>query len=304
YRMAHGPLAYGRLGVVGSSFDTSYQTASGKNFGGREDLLGFRVGGGLEMPAGDGFFLRMDYSYTSYSDYDISPPPGVDNFANSESLVRLGVGYRFGEEESDEGEVGPTYDPAGFYLGGQGGIASLFSNITGPRSNNAGNSILDADYSDEGLNLGLFGGWGESYQRLYLGLEGEIEGGSAQPDLERLDEGRRFSVDKQFGVGLNLRLGYALGEAGMVYLRGGPVWARFETDYAVGNTTSISDSDNQLGWRGGVGLETPLGEDLFLRLDYSYTAYDDFDVAYGAMGEVDNFDNSESLFRVGVGWRF
>jgi len=153
------------------------------------------------------------------------------------------------------------------------------------------------------MNLGVFGGYGQTFGSVYLGLEGDLEFGVARPDHERGDEGRNFSVDKRWSAGLNARLGYTLGSAGMAYLRGGPVLSGFETDYEQGESRA-SRSEGELGWRIGAGLETPLDENLTLRMDYSYTAYDGYDVAYGDAGAADHFDNSESLVRIGVAWRF
>lgn len=302
YRLERGALPYARLGVVATSFDTDYMTGSGSQFGESREEIGLRLGGGLELPTGDGLFLRMDYSYTSYPDYDISPPSGDDNFANSESLVRLGLGYRFNDDQKVDVAT-PAYDPGGFYAGAQGGITSLFSEVSGPRGTDEDPSFLSADFSDEGLNLGAFGGYGQTFDRIYLGVEGDLEIGVARPDHDRGDERRNSSVDKRWSAGLNARVGYKLGPAGMVYLRGGPVISGFETDYEQ-DETSVSRSEGELGWRIGAGLETPLNDKLTLRVDYSYTDYEDYDVAYGDAGGVDTFDNSESLFRVGVAWRF
>jgi hypothetical protein len=54
-------------------------------------------------------------------------------------------------------------------------------------------------------------------------------------------------------------------------------------------------------------VDIPASERLFVRMDYSYTDYRSYDVAYqtSATGttSADTFANGESLFRLGLGWR-
>ena len=69
------------------------------------------------------------WSYTTYPDYDIEQTRRTDNFANSESVVRLGVGYRFGAESEEEGEALPAYLPDGFYAGAQQGGIKRFGQV-------------------------------------------------------------------------------------------------------------------------------------------------------------------------------
>jgi opacity protein-like surface antigen len=69
----------------------------------RSDKLdGTRIGLGAEIPATENAFVRMDYSYTRYDDtvdfvttHDGGANPDAMRFDNSESLVRLGLGFRF-----------------------------------------------------------------------------------------------------------------------------------------------------------------------------------------------------------------
>ena len=87
-------LLYGRLGGVYSQFNTDY--ARGNHSVDQTDgISGIRYGGGVEAAATKNVFVRMDYSYTDYKSYSVNYVTGVDSFNPTETLVRLGIGYRF-----------------------------------------------------------------------------------------------------------------------------------------------------------------------------------------------------------------
>jgi opacity protein-like surface antigen len=119
--------------------------------------------------------------------------------------------------------------------------------------------------------------------------------------------GRDFSVEKKSDYGLALRLGYSLPNGTLLYGRGGPVRGRFNTNWAKGNDVSSNIDRSYVvnGVRYGVGAEIPLGQFSFVRLDYTRTDYDSygFRTLHSNPDEMD-FDNKESLFRVGLGFRF
>jgi hypothetical protein len=104
YVLDNGGLLYGRIGAVQTRFNTLYNKGAGvANWIDRSDTLdGTRIGFGAEIPASDSAFVRMDYSYTNYTDsvdfvttHNGGANPDDMHFENSESLVRLGLGFRF-----------------------------------------------------------------------------------------------------------------------------------------------------------------------------------------------------------------
>jgi len=294
-----GNMIYGRGGVVLTGFDTDYVTGGGLNASDDNTVAGLRFGGGVEVPIYEGLFWRLDYSFTSYEDYDISFGNGVDNFSNSESLIRAGLGYRFGAHDSAAEEGEPVaHDFTGFYAGAQAGYGGISTGNEGPRQ---GNSRLTAYRGGHGGTGGGFGGYGLALGGLYLGAEAEAEAGFANWDIERDPTGRVYSVDKKWSYGGSARLGYMLAEKALLYGRAGAVNTRFNTAYNLGQNR-VDQDDDLLGWRVGGGVEVAASEDLFVRFDYTYTGYDDYNVDY--ISGVDSFDHSESLFRVGLGYRF
>ncbi len=299
YWLNDDSMIYGRFGVVETSFDTNY-VESGDSYDESRTLTGLRFGLGGETTLTGNFFLRLDYSYTDYEDYDITFSDGRDNFANNESLVRLGVGYRLpgGAAETDDAEEQPAPDPAGFYIGLGGGHDRLNSKNTGDRE--AG-SLLQVDAGEGGASGGLFAGYGAVWHNIYLGAEAEAELSDVTWEREREPTGRVFEVDKEGGFGAALRAGYVLPGGALAYGRAGVMYSKFNTQVTTtGN--HFEEDEFLLGLRLGMGLELPISEDLFARLEYSYTEYEDSSLATGTGPE--GFENSEGLFRAAIGWRF
>jgi opacity protein-like surface antigen len=103
YVLGNGGLLYGRVGAMQTRFNTLYRKGAGVgNWIDRsDDLSGTRYGFGAEIPASESAFVRMDYSYTRYDSvsfvttHEGGTNPDAMEFENSESLVRLGLGFRF-----------------------------------------------------------------------------------------------------------------------------------------------------------------------------------------------------------------
>ncbi len=299
YWLNDDSMIYGRFGIVEAGFDTDY-IESGNSYGESRTLMGMRVGVGAETTLTGNLFLRLDYSYTDYEDYDITYSGGRDNFANNESLVRLGLGYRFPGGEKQDANAGAEnqIDLAGFYIGAGGGQNRLNSKNTGDRQ--AG-STLEVDAGEGGATGGLFGGYGVVWHNVYLGAEAEAEISDVTWEREREPTGRVFEIDKEGGIGAALRAGYVLPGGALAYARAGVMYSKFNTEVTTtGN--HFEEDEYLLGLRVGGGLELPISEDFFARLEYTYTEYEDSSLATGSGPE--DFENSEGLFRAAVGFRF
>ena len=67
----------------------------------------------------------------------------------------------------------------------------------------------------------------------------------------------------------------------------------------------VDRDDTVVGTRFGVGAELPVTRSAFIRLDYSYTDYDNYQfVTSHDSADSMQFANNESLFRVGLLVRF
>ena len=86
----------------------------------------------------------------------------------------------------------------------------------------------------------------------------------------------------------------------------GQMQTRFNTFYSRGAGTPVNQSDNLDGTRVGLGAEIPASRNTFVRMDYSYTRYNDALTVSPSQPTADimRFDNTETLARLGLGYRF
>ena len=307
YALQDVALLYGRVGFARTEFRTKYNH-EGIPTSQDDDQTGLRVGGGVEVAMTDHIFGRFDYTYTDYGDaYKVNFGNGFDKFETRETLFRLGVGYRFHGDSPEESPKSQAPDLSGFYAGAQAGYGTLNTDLDAFQADAGGDRSLDADFGGQGPTASVFGGYGVTWHQWYLGLELEAEASRSSWDHVRDPSGRDFSVDKKGGYGASGRLGYVLNNGVLLYGRGGIVRTKFITQYVKGTNSDnwVDDDEKQYGWRVGLGTEIPATEKLFLRFDYTYTDYNSYSIATShANPDIVDFDNRESLFRVGGGIRF
>ena len=299
YELENQALLYGRFGVVSTRFETPYlHSGTLTKVDGRD--RGMRYGVGTDFPLAGNFFGRMEYTYTSYGDYNVNPVgSGLDNFANAESLLRFGVGFRF--NRGPEEKKIPTVDYTGFYAGVQGGHGSLITDNAGLRTSPQTLSVRRAGF---GTGAGLFAGYGHAFGPFYAGAEIEGDLASENWNIKRDPTGRIYSVEKNYSYGASLRGGYIVAQNTLIYGRAGLVETRFSTDYATTGSAARGEQ-TKTGIRVGGGVEMPIGKSTQMRFDYTWTDYGSYNLKYsnGPAG-TDSFKNTENLFRVGLAYKF
>ncbi len=305
YHLPGGELVYLRLGRVRTEFDTlllqndAPQDAVNKRF----DQNGTRLGVGADVSVNSRLFVRMDYSHTAYDAFDA----GTESMDPAESYFRLGLGWQLDEADHSLSPA-EAIDPSGFYAGASLGHQALTSAADGIHNDSGGTSDFYGDFGHAaGFTGGTFAGWGARWGRWYGGVEATAETSTADWTHRREPTGRNFSVEKQETWGFGLRGGYQLASGALLYVRTDRVRTRFGTRWSKGGNRSADiDRDDRVdGNRIGVGAQLPLTRTLFMRLDYSYTDYDDYGFVT-THGQPDSmrFENGETLFRLGLGTLF
>ncbi len=308
-------MIYGRVGVVNTEFHSFYalndqlQTAFDDDF----TLTGLRFGVGLEFALSDHLFGRMDSTVTNYEDRQIQSIGFNDKFAIHESMFNLGIGWRF----QPVSQTAVRFDAdklSGPYAGVQIGYGLTNSTLTGlHRDQGLGPFYYNVDFADHGFTPGVFAGYGINWRNLYMAVE--LDGEINSMRWEHIRDtagggGRDFWVEVKETMGISGKLGYILDNGTLLYVRGGGVRTEFSNHYEKGNNRS-NDIDREVslsGLRLGIGAEVPITELAFLRLDYSHTVYEPYEIVTnhgnGANRDEITFDTTTDLVRLGIGTRF
>ena len=313
YKLPTGPLLYTRLGAVRGNFDVKFQVNNDPSnaVNAQTSLDGVRFGLGTDIPIRDNMFLRMDYSYTDYNTYTADAVTTAEQFRPSNDVFHLGLGWNLG---------GDTFKPSrnskininGFYAGASLGNGSLNSHAYGIHNDSGGSYPgtynFTGDFgSNDGATGAVYAGFGHEWDRLYLGLEAGVEGSTVNWFHGRDSQGRDFGVEKKSGISLGVRGGYQLHDGTLVYLSASAVRARFITTWEKGSNTAnfVNRDDKPTGLRVGLGAEIPISRSVFLRTGYSVTNYPSYGFTTShASPDTMTFDNTESLFSLGLGVRF
>jgi outer membrane protein W len=321
-RQLDGGLLVGKLGVVRTDFHTYYteNQFTGGAFDQEHRETGTRYGLGLEIPASRNLFVRTDYSVTRYDSYDApyqSSGGGdmtTEAFETEDNVFSIGLGWRFGGARPEVATRSAT-ELRGLYAGASLGHGTMGTHLTGTHyDQGVGPYDFTGDFANSGFTGGFFAGYGHTFSQLYVGLELDAEASNLGWYHERQTGGgggRDFAVEKRGSYSGSLRIGYVLDNGGLLDSRVGAVRTRFNTidEKGAGTGSWIDRSDKLDGTRIGLGAEIPATENAFVRMDYSYTRYDDtvdFVTTHdgGANPDAMRFDNSESLVRLGLGFRF
>lgn len=91
--------------------------------------------------------------------------------------------------------------------------------------------------------------------------------------------GYSFTRGIDYAVSARARIGFAPGHRGLMYVTGGPSYARIKHDFSTTNTansfTAINPDKMVLGYQAGGGAEVVLGGGLTLGMEYLYNRYKD-----------------------------
>ncbi|MBO9714390.1 outer membrane protein [Sphingomonas sp.] len=148
----------------------------------------------------------------------------------------------------------------------------------------------------DGLTYG--GALGYDYQigHAVIGVEGEVTGATTKDrDTNVLVAGDSLKVKAGRDLYAGARVGYAVGNRTLLYVKGGYTNAQIRTSY-TSPTTTVSEHDNLDGWRLGAGTEVKLTGNVYAKAEYRYSKYND--------GDSTGIDASRHQIVGGVGIRF
>lgn len=184
----------------------------------------------------------------------------------------------------------------GPYVGLQGGYESFNIKGSGTGSGPLAGDSAAINFGAEGLNGGLFAGYGKQFGKLYLGLEAEANVGSATSNNNiTLTTGTiTANASHKYDFAASLRPGFMLNDTVLIYTRLGAVKSRFD---ANGN-----NNKSLTGFRTGLGAEAIISSNVTARLDWAYTAYQSDTLIYP--NGIVNLSPDSSTFRIGLAYNF
>lgn len=185
----------------------------------------------------------------------------------------------------------------GAYIGAEGGYEGF--NIKGSA---VGTNALAGDsgsinFGAEGVNGGLFAGYGKQFGKLYLGVEGEADIGSTTSNNNIILTAGTLTANAshKYDLAASLRPGFMLNDSTLIYTRAGIVSSGFNGN---GNNGSITLT----GFRTGLGAETVISSNITARFDWAYSAYQSHTLTYPD-GTVSLSPDSSTL-RIGLAYNF
>lgn len=124
-----------------------------------------------------------------------------------------------------------------------------------------------------------------------FGLEGEVAGASTKYCFNP-SATTQFCDKAGRDLYAGARVGYVVGNATMIYVKGGYTNARDSVSYtdSVTPANNSKGAGNQDGFRAGVGVETKLGTNLVAKAEYRYSNY------------ANTYSRNQGV--VGLGFRF
>jgi outer membrane immunogenic protein len=184
----------------------------------------------------------------------------------------------------------------GFYAGLQAGYAwgDLESNVV------IGND-RDEEFEADGVVGGIFLGYNLGLTDAFVvGIEGDFEGTGIETEED--DEalaGVEYDADVNWQGSVRGRLGVAFDRV-LVYGTGGIAFANFDTTFDDG-VDDDDDGETELGWTAGAGVDFAVTDNIFVRGEYRYADFADFDND-DEIAEVQDLETH--TIRAGVGFKF
>jgi outer membrane immunogenic protein len=197
----------------------------------------------------------------------------------------------------------------GFRVEGLAGYDVLKS---GERDDGVDTSQNNGDESIEGVSYGVGVGYDFDLGSVVAGVEAEYADSSGKQGADETLDGINFSSRVATGRDIYVggRLGFRATPRTLVYVKGGYTNTSIEAGYETSGDAYEFDT-NADGWRLGAGIEQMFGPNMYGKLEYRYSNYNNLDFSddFDLDGfDAENFDTDIDLDRhqvmAGLGFRF
>ncbi|TFI60025.1 porin family protein [Sphingomonas parva] len=173
-------------------------------------------------------------------------------------------------------------------------------------------SSNNGDESIEGVSYGVGVGYDFDLGNVVAGVEAEYADSSGEQEADETLDGINFSSSVETGrdIYVGARLGFRAAPSTLVYVKGGYTNTSIEANYETAGDRFEFDT-NVDGWRLGAGIEQLFGPNLYGKLEYRYSNYNNLDFSDNFdldNFEAEDFDTDINLDRhqimAGIGFRF
>ncbi len=200
-------------------------------------------------------------------------------------------------------DVGPVDPFSGFHVEALAGY-----DVTKAGSSVDDDVNEDNDQSIDGFAYGVGAGYDFRFNNFVVGPEAEVTWSTAKTSFDDGDfEGFGLgNVKTNRDLYVGARLGYVVTPTTMIYAKGGYTNAKFDVNNASGSIETNRDIDAD-GWRICAGVEQAISNNVFAKLEYRYSNYEEGELDYrNDFPDGDRFDLDLDRHQVmaGVGVRF
>jgi len=161
----------------------------------------------------------------------------------------------------------------------------------------------EGDETIDGAAFGVGVGYDFDLGGVVAGIEGEFMESTGEQDSDESIDGFTSSIETGRDLYVGARLGAQVAPSTLVYAKGGytntSIEAAFEDD-----SDRFEFDTNVDGWRLGAGVEQLFGPNMYGKIEYRYSNYNNVDFQ-GDEGDLEaDIDLDRHQVVAGVGWRF
>jgi len=191
----------------------------------------------------------------------------------------------------------------GVYLGAQAGYENYKADESFTGAGALAGLSVSGNGSLSGAVGGIYGGYGKTFDKLYLGVE--ANGDLSDSSESKSASGITATTKHTYSYGISVRPGFVPVDNLLLYTRLGWIASHFEENFSglVTGGTSVTPS----GIDTGLGAEYAISPNLTARLDWTYASYENVNIAWtlnGAFIGTEKISPTSNTFRVGLAYNF
>ena len=161
----------------------------------------------------------------------------------------------------------------------------------------------DGDETIDGAVYGVAAGYDFDLGGVVAGVEGEFTESSGEQEGDESVDGFASSIETGRDLYVGGRVGFPVTPSTLLYAKGGYTNTAIEAAYSD-DVDSFELDTNVDGYRLGAGVEQKFGTNLYGKVEYRYSNYDNLEIGDGDEAFSTGIDLDRHQVVAGVGMRF